>query len=106
MIRSSSDESSPPLKVNVGPRTETPFDGARVSVAASIRNEVAGASFCFLNMGNSLRCVLFPRKHQAAWGDDDGAVTPMIDILLKRSETHLTVWRPDQRTRWNGRSLR
>src|SRR5687768_7255474 len=53
MTRSSSNESSPPLMDNVGPRTETPFGGAegRFSGEAWIWNELAvGASFCFLNM--------------------------------------------------------
>src|SRR5262245_9756529 len=53
MIRSSSNDSSPPLMDNVGPRTDTPFWGAAglLSGDASILNELAvGASFCFLNM--------------------------------------------------------
>src|SRR5262245_24233203 len=53
MIRSSSNDSSPPLMDNVGPRTDTPFWGAvgRLSCEASIWNELdVGASFCFLNM--------------------------------------------------------
>jgi len=55
MIRSSSPESSPPLKVSVGPSTEVPPLVGRGSLSA--RNVVAGASFC-LTVWRTRRVVL------------------------------------------------
>src|SRR5690242_13217105 len=77
MIRSSSKESSPPLNVSVGPRTDTPLAGGDAGARSSDspRNELpVEGSLCFLNMGVLL------------------ATRPVIiGLSLKRTATHLTV---------------